>query len=155
MTVRTVTSVAGSFVVGTDGLEESFNGAEFGLCSGPAVRIATEYVGGLGEDEFVRAAFSPGLVGDGEFGFVDASVDVLASRFSHRPHVLRADRVGEEGGQLAAVLAAPGLVESSDRPVTILAFRTGQFDAQRIRGVSSDRLEIDTGQFDRSESRRR
>src|SRR5215469_4091369 len=69
------------------------------LVPGPRLVLAGEERVGLGQDERVGAALSPGDMGDGQFGGVDPGVDVLPALlgewpFEGAPTLVFAERAG-------------------------------------------------------------
>jgi hypothetical protein len=90
-----------------DRLEQSSGGQPLQVCVGgvPGIALAAEEVVSLREDEGVRAARTPGLVRDGEFGPLDSLVNVVPALLGEGPLQDPAFLVG--AGLVALLRAAP------------------------------------------------
>lgn len=90
------------------GVEVSLHDSERFQGGASVLGISEMDVGGLGEHQPVWTALSDRGVGDGQFGFVDALVEVLSAGLRQRPGGLLGRRVGEERCENAAVRTASG-----------------------------------------------
>src|SRR5215203_4609170 len=98
---------------------------EIGL-PGPALAgLPIEQLFRLAQDQGVRPPRAPCFVAHGELGGIDPLMNVSPALFGERPFEPLADRIGEEGAQLAAELATAA-VREGDRPVARAPRRPGQ-----------------------------